>query len=71
MAGTVYEHLSREHTRMVQFLDRNQSVSGFLEALIAHLTMYCEKEGLKPEEVELDLPFVTMDGTIQARIRRR
>lgn len=69
MATTAFEYfLGREQSRMVRFLERNESFSTFVEALLAHLTKLAEERGCRPEDIELLTPFVQGEY-IQARFR--
>jgi hypothetical protein len=72
MAETAFGHfMGRQQARAVRFLERNESINGFVAALIDHMTTYCEREGVTPEQIEIDMPFVSQDGVVQARIRKR
>lgn len=72
MATSAFEYfLGRENARIVRFLERNHSVSSFMQALVAHLTEFAEKNHLRPEDLELELPYIAHDEFIRARVRRK
>lgn len=72
MATTAFEYfLGRENQRIVKFLERNESVSSFLQALVAHLSEFAEKESIRIEDIELEAPYITPDGYLRGRVRKK
>ena len=71
MATTAYEYFAgRQNARIVKFLERNESVASFVQALADELSEFCEKNKIRPEDIELELPYIAHDEHIRARVRR-
>ena len=71
MATTPFEYfLGRKQQACADLLERNEDVSGFMAALLDHLVEYARQEGIPLAAIRLDLPFVTNDGRIVAKITK-
>jgi hypothetical protein len=53
---------------MVELLDKNHNVSGFIAALVDALVTYCDAHNIKFEDVILDTPFIGDDEYLRTRI---
>lgn len=59
MAESAFHYfIQRRNARVVQLLERNESVSAMLQGLLEHLVSVAEDHGVPFEQVELDRPFV-------------
>jgi hypothetical protein len=71
MPTSAFEYfVGRRNAAMVQLLERNPEVSGFMQALLEHLVDWSKEHGVRYEDIKLDVPFVSHDGYIRARISR-
>lgn len=71
MATTAFEYfVGRDNQRMVYLLEQNESVSKFVQGLLDHLVSYCDREGVKFADLEIDMPYVANDEHIRGRIVR-
>jgi hypothetical protein len=71
MATTPFEYfLQNRRQACTDLLEKNEDVSGFMAALLDHLVEYARREGIPLAAIRLDLPFVTNDGQIVAKIGR-
>lgn len=69
MPTTPFEYFAgRRSAACVRLLEQNTEVNAFIQALLEHLVDFAEHEGIRFSDVKLDLPFVTNDGYIKARI---
>lgn len=72
MATTPFEYfLGRENQRMTHLLERNESVSKFVQGVLDHLVGYCSRECVKFEDIQIDMPYVANDEHIRGRIVRK
>lgn len=71
MATTPFEYfLGRRNAACVQLLEKNQDINEFIRSLLEHVVDYANHEGIRVEDVKIDMPFVTNDGYVKARITR-
>jgi hypothetical protein len=63
--------LGRQNARIVQLLERNPDIAGTIQALLEHLVIYCDEEGVDFEHVRLIEPHISPDGRyMKAHITR-
>ena len=71
MAATAFQYfLGRRRQACTDILEQNEDVSAFMAALLEHLVDYASAEGIPIKAIRLNMPFVTNDGVIQARISK-
>lgn len=59
MPTSAFEYfLGRRNARVVDLLERNESVSATLQGLLEHLVDVADEKGCRFEDLELDSPFV-------------
>jgi len=69
MSRNPWETLAGRSERMAELLEKNHSVSAFMNALLDHLIDYCNHKGIAFEDIELTDTFIGHDEYIRARIR--
>jgi hypothetical protein len=71
MAENSFEYfLGRRRRACTDILEKNRDVAEFMAALLEHLVDYAAVEGIPIQAIRLNMPFVTNDGIIQARISK-
>jgi hypothetical protein len=69
--SNLYEVLQQQNAKKVELLDRNHSVSAFIDGLMDYLVQYAEHKKVPFDKLVLDAPFIGDDEYIRARIRIR
>lgn len=71
MAENSFEYfLGRRRRACTDVLEKNKDVAEFMAALLEHLVDYAAEKGIPVTAIRLNMPFVTNDGVIQARISK-
>lgn len=71
MAVNAYEHLQREQGQIVRMLERNHSVSSFIQDVMEHLVNYCNHKGIPFEDLHIKDAHVVGEDSGQVYLKAR
>lgn len=71
MAANAYEHLQNEQGQIVRLLERNHSVSAYIQDLLEHLVNYCNHKGIDFEDLQITDAHVDASETSTAYLKAR
>lgn len=70
-ATTPFEYfVNRGNVKLVEMLERNHNLSGFLMGLIDKIELFASERGLKYDDIKVTDAWIAEDGTAGFRIAR-
>jgi regulatory protein YycI of two-component signal transduction system YycFG len=71
VADSAYEYLQREQGQIVRMLERNHSVSSYIQDLMEHLVNYCNHKGIAFEDLHIKDAHVVGEASGQTYLKAR